>query len=64
MVDVFDVSAASQALLEDTANWTSKEYTGTEITDCEAGMVHYDADYLFMFVKTLTGYKPIRIARI
>lgn len=64
MVDVYGVSEASQALLEDTGNWTSKEYTGTEITDCEAGMTHYDDDYLYLFVETETGNKPIRIARI
>lgn len=59
-VPIFQVPISVRALLEDTGNWTSKIYTGASISGAVAGMIHYDADYMFLFVTDTT---PIRIAR-
>ena len=58
---VWGLSLTIKGYLEDVANWTGKNYTGTTITGVPTGVKHYSNDYYYEFVQTNL---PIRIARI
>lgn len=61
-LDVYNaVTAEAKLLIENTANWTSKDYTGPAITGVKKGARHYDNDYLFEFVD---DNLPIRVSRV
>jgi hypothetical protein len=61
-LDVYNaVTAEAILLIENTANWTSKAYTGTAITGVKKGARHYNNDYLFEFVD---DNLPIRVSRV
>ena len=61
-LDVYSaVTAEAILLIENTANWTSKVYTGPAITGVKKGARHYDDDYFFEFVD---DNLPIRVSRV
>ena len=61
MIDIFDLSSTTKSLLSSTSNWSSKAYTGTAITDGDAGKMYFDSNYLFYFK---TDNTPIRVSLI
>jgi hypothetical protein len=58
--DPYAIPATEKTKLENTSNWTGKVYTGTAITGCPIGSMHYNDDYKFEFVDTNA---PIRLTR-
>jgi len=50
LIDGFLSAGATATLLSNTANWTSKVYTGTAITGTYQGQQYYDSDYYFVCV--------------
>jgi hypothetical protein len=61
-LDVYNAVTAEAILsIENTANWTSKVYTGPAITGVKKGARHYDNDYFFEFVD---DNLPIRVSRV
>lgn len=60
-VDADGIPSSEKAKLENTANWTGVNYTGTALAGCYAGQRHYNAAYYFMMV---TDTIAIRLQRI
>lgn len=58
--EMYGLSLATKALLENTTNWTGTAYTGTAITDAYQGQKHYDSTYVFEFVE---NFVPVRYLR-